>query len=350
MMRGTSAVNTEGGASRGDRRWSSLLRPYCEPRTGRGFVEIAATLLPLALFWGLLVWSVETERWWLYALLLVPAGLFLVRVFLLQHDCGHYAFFSAKAVNDWFGRALGVLTLTPYDHWRRCHAIHHASCGNLDRRGVGDIDTLTVEEYRALSPWGRLVYRAYRHPLVLFGIGPSFVFMLQNRIPTGRLTRGIMPWISTQSTNLGIAALAALAIWGLGLGTFLLVHLPVVVVAATIGVWLFYVQHQFETTSWDHADTWNLQDAALHGSSYYRLPPGLRWLTADIGIHHVHHLASRIPFYRLSEVLKDHPELRDIGGLTLLRSFACVRLTLWDERTRRLVSFRDALGVTAGPA
>ena len=178
---------------------------------------------------------------------------------------------------------------------------------------------------------------------MLFGIGPSFVVVLQNRVPTGRLTRGIMPWISTQSTNLGIAALAGLAIWGLGLGTFLVVHLPVVVVAATIGVWLFYVQHQFAETSWDHTENWNLQEAALHGSSYYLLPPGLRWLTADIGIHHVHHLAARIPFYRLSEVLKDHPELRNVGRLSIPRSLTCVRLTLWDEQKRRLVSFREAL-------
>ncbi len=332
--------------SQGDRVWTVRLRRYCEPRFARSLAEIAATFLPLALAWGLLVWAVESGNWWLYAVLLPPAGLFLVRVFMLQHDCGHYSFFTAKPANDWFGRLCGVLTLTPYDHWRRCHAIHHASCGNLDRRGVGDIDTLTVAEYRARGPLGRLLYRAYRHPLVLFGIGPSFVFMLQNRIPTGKLTRGLMPWISTQSTNLGIAALAALAIWGLGLGTFLVVHLPVVVIAATIGVWLFYVQHQFETTSWDRTETWNLQEAALRGSSYYRLPPGLRWLTADIGIHHVHHLASRIPFYRLSEVLKDHPELRDIGRLSILRSFACVRLTLWDEQKRRLVSFRDALAAT----
>lgn len=345
-----SSIDTLGSTSARERGWTARLRGYCEPHLPRSLFEIAATFVPLVLLWAALVWAIETGNYRIYALLLLPAGVFLVRVFLLQHDCGHYAFFSAKGANDWFGRLLGVLTMTPYDHWRRCHAIHHASCGNLDRRGVGDIDTLTVAEYRALSPWRRLLYRVYRHPLVLFGLGPFYVFVLQNRVPTGKLTRGIMPWISTQSTNLGIALLAGLAIWGLGLGTFLLVHLPVVVVAATIGVWLFYVQHQFEETSWDHAETWNPQEAALHGSSYYVLPPGLRWLTADIGIHHVHHLAARIPFYRLSEVLKDHPELRDVGRLPILRSLACVRLALWDEQKRRLVSFREALTSDAAPA
>ncbi len=335
-----SSVADMGIPAEKPRAWTPRLRRYCAPRIGRSLFEIAATFVPLFIGWALLVFAVETGRWWLYGLVLVPAGVFLVRVFMLQHDCGHGSFFATRRANDWLGRVLGVLTLTPYDHWRRCHAIHHASCGNLDRRGVGDIDTLTVEEYRALSPWARLRYRAYRHPLVLFGLGPFFVFVLQNRVPTGLMTRGSMPWISTMSTNLGIAILAGLGIWVLGLGTFLLIHLPVVVVAATIGVWLFYVQHQFEQTSWDHAESWDLQEAALHGSSYYLLPPGLRWLTADIGIHHVHHLAGRIPFYRLAEVLKDHPELRGVGRLSLRQSLACVRLALWDESERRLVSFR----------
>jgi omega-6 fatty acid desaturase (delta-12 desaturase) len=234
-----------------------------------------------------------------------------------------------------------VLTFTPYAVWRHAHATHHASTGNLDRRGLGDVDTLTVEEYRARSFWGRLRYRLYRHPLVMFGVGPAYIFILQYRLPVGSMRAGWRPWASTMATNLAIGLIAALLIWLIGIKAFLLVHLPIMLFAASIGVWMFFVQHQFERTTWANDEDWNLHDAALHGSSHYDLPAFLRWFTANIGIHHVHHLNSRIPYYRLPRVLRDHPELRDVGRLTLLQSFRCVRLVLWDETQRRLVSFRE---------
>ena len=236
--------------------------------------------------------------------------------------------------------------MTPYDFWRRTHAIHHATSGNLDRRGIGDVDTLTVREYLARSRWGRLKYRLYRHPLVMFGIGPAYLFLLQHRLPVGLMRGGWQPWISTQATNAAIALIAAVLIWLIGVKAFFLVHLPIMLLAAVFGVWLFYVQHQFEDTFWNESRGWDLHEAALHGSSHYDLPPLLRWFTANIGIHHVHHLCSRIPYYRLPRVLRDHPELRDIGRLTLLQSFRCVRLVLWDEAQRRLVSFREARNLT----
>jgi omega-6 fatty acid desaturase (delta-12 desaturase) len=220
--------------------------------------------------------------------------------------------------------------------------MHHATSGNLDRRGLGDVDTLTVREYQALSFWRRLAYRLYRHPLVMFGVGPAYLFILQQRVPFGMMRAGWGPWLSTMSTNLAIAVVVATLIWLIGLKAFLLVHLPIILLAGSVGVWLFYVQHQFERTSWDDDAEWNLHAAALHGSSYYELPAILQWFTANIGVHHVHHLCSRIPYYRLPRALRDHPELREVGRLTLLESFRCVPLVLWDEAQRRLVSFREA--------
>lgn len=253
------------------------------------------------------------------------------------------------AANDWTGRLIGVLTLTPYDYWRRTHAVHHATAGNLDQRGIGDIETLTVAEYRAKGWLGRLRYRLYRHPLVMFGLGPAWLFICQYRVPFGLMRAGAQPWISTIATNLSVTVLAGVLIWSIGLWPFIMVQLPITLIAATVGVWLFYVQHQFEETHWSDASEWNFQQAALHGSSYYELPAVLRWFAGNIGIHHVHHLSSKVPFYRLPQVLRDHPELREIGRITIMDSLRCVKLVLWDEQARRLVSFRDAK-LSAQPA
>ncbi|MEP9380358.1 fatty acid desaturase [Aquabacter sp. CN5-332] len=308
----------------------------------RSTFELIVTLFPFALAWGLMLAALKLDQVWLYGAVLLPAAGLLVRLFMIQHDCGHGSFFPSRHSNDWTGRIVGILTLTPYDHWKRSHAVHHSSSGNLDHRGIGDIDTLTVREYRALTRWGRARYRMYRHPLVMFGLGPIYVFLLQSRLPLGALRGGWRPWTSTMATNLAVTLVAAAIIYMVGFWSFILVHLPIVALAAAAGVWLFYVQHQFEGTHWAGDDSWSFHEAALHGSSHYDLPAPLRWFTANIGMHHVHHLCSRIPFYRLPEVLRDHPELRDIGRLTLWQSFSCVRLTLWDEESRRLVGFESA--------
>ena len=322
------------------------LSHYRDPSTLRSVLELLVTAIPLVLLWAAMWAALSAQYFWLYALLVLPAAGFLVRLFMIQHDCGHGSFFRSRRSNDWVGRVIGVLTMTPYDHWRRTHAEHHAGAGNLDRRGMGDVDTLTVREYRALSAWGRLRYRVYRHPLILFGLGPSLLFFVQNRLPFGLMRAGAEPWISTMATNAGIALLSAVAIWSIGLGPFLLIYVPVGVVAGSIGVWLFYVQHQFEETLWAKGEDWNAQEAALHGSSHYDLPAMLRWFTANIGIHHVHHLASRIPFYRLPQVMRDHPELKGVSRLTLRQSLACTRLVLWDEARQRLIPFAE---VASGP-
>lgn len=303
--------------------------------------EIAITIVPFITLW-LAVWLALDNGYWFGLLLAIPAAGFLVRLFMIQHDCGHGSFFRNRLANDWTGRIVGVLTLTPYGVWRRTHALHHAGSGNLQRRGYGDIHTLTVAEYRAHSRWGRLGYRIYRHPLILFGIGPAYLFYLQQRIPVGLTRDGWQPWWSAMGTNLTIALAGTAVIWLIGIKALLLVHVPITVIAAIVGVWLFYVQHQFESTSWDHDRDWKWHEAALHGSSHYHLPAVLRWLTANIGLHQVHHLCSRIPYYRLPAVLRDFPKLGDIGRLTLRDSFSCTRLVLWDETQRRLVSFRDA--------
>jgi omega-6 fatty acid desaturase (delta-12 desaturase) len=324
------------------RIWTQILSRYRAPSRSRSVVELAVTALPLTALWAAAWFIYSLGFWWISLLIAIPAAGFLVRLFMIQHDCGHGAFFPNKSANDWVGRVIGVLTMTPYDFWRRTHAIHHATSGNLDRRGIGDVDTLTVHEYFALSRWGRLQYRLYRNPLVMFGFGPAYLFLLRHRLPLGLMRAGWRPWISTQATNAAIALIAALLIWLIGVQAFFLIHLPILILAATFGVWLFYVQHQFEDTVWDDNRGWDLHEAALHGSSHYDLPLLLRWFSANIGIHHVHHLCSRIPYYRLPRVLRDHPELRDIGRLTLLQSFRCVRLVLWDDTRQRLVTFREA--------
>jgi omega-6 fatty acid desaturase (delta-12 desaturase) len=326
---------------RDPRAWPGTLTRYHRPSTARSIFEIAVTVLPFVALWGLTALAVVNGLWWGLALT-VPAAGFLVRLFMLQHDCGHGALFPRRRANDWTGRVLGALTFTPYDYWRRTHAVHHASAGNLDKRGTGDVLTLTVAEYRALPRWGRVRYWLYRHPVVMFGLGPAWLVLCQHRLPVGLMRAGMVPWVSVLATNLAIALLSAGLIWWLGLVPFLLVQLPITLMAATGGVWLFFVQHQFEDTHWSGGQNWSFPQAALHGSSHYDLPLVLRWVTANIGVHHVHHLSSRVPFYRLPEVLRDHPELHDVGRITLLESLRSVKLTLWDERSQRLISFREA--------
>jgi acyl-lipid omega-6 desaturase (Delta-12 desaturase) len=334
------SIDSGASAAPDARALSQLLLHYRDAHQGRSILEILMTIVPLVALWTLM-WLALDIGYGVYLLLVIPTAGFLVRLFMIQHDCGHGAFFRHRLANDWVGRVIGILTFTPYDFWKRTHAIHHATSGNLERRGMGDIDTLTVDEYLAMSRWGRLRYRFYRHPAVMFGIGPAYLFLIQQRLPVGMMRTSWQPWASTMATNAGIALLAATMIWLIGIGPFLLVHLPIIVTAASIGVWLFYVQHQFENTFWDRGENWNVHEAALHGSSYYDLPRFLHWMTANIGVHHVHHLCSRIPFYRLQTAFRAHPGLSNVSRLTLLESLFCVRLTLWDETARQLISFRD---------
>ena len=320
--------------------WFKRLAPYRTPKNGRAIFELLITLIPFLGLWAGIWALLQAGQYW--AILgFIPAGGLLVRLFIIQHDCGHQSMFTGRRVNDWIGRFIGILTLTPYDHWKRGHALHHAGSGNLDRRGIGDdILTMTVEEYRASSKWSRLKYRLYRHPAVMFGIGPAYLFMFVHRLPIGAMKNGAKPWISAMVTNAAVAVLYGVLIWAVGWKIFVMIQIPTVIVGATIGVWMFYVQHQFEQTHWSRKAEWTREEAALEGSSYYALPAPLMWLTGNIGIHHIHHLSSRIPFYHLPRILKAHPELKTVGRLTFLESLKCVRLALWCERTKQMISFR----------
>jgi omega-6 fatty acid desaturase (delta-12 desaturase) len=326
---------------RDGKQWVKIVARYGVPDPKRSVLELLATGVPFLLLWALMLFCLERYGYWACLPLALPTAGFLVRLFMVQHDCGHGSFFRRRATNDWIGRVLGVLTLTPYDYWRRTHAVHHATTGNLDRRGLGDVHLLTLAEYRGLPRWRRVAYRLSRNPLVLLGLGPLYLFVLKYRLPVGLMRDGKRVWISAMATNLAIASVVSGLGALVGIRDLLLIQLPVTLLAGSIGVWLFYVQHQFEGTYWARENGWSFHAGALQGATYYHLPAVLRWFTANIGIHHVHHLASRVPSYRLPEVLADHPELRDVSRLSVRDSLKCFRLALWNEESCRLVAFRE---------
>lgn len=338
----SAARDTDGGAAALDpRQLTRELNAFRDSRPVRSGWELAVTLIPFLALFGFMLFAVQAG--YFLALALTPlAGLFLLRLFIIQHDCGHGSFLPGRAGNDWVGRALGVLTLTPYDCWRRAHALHHAATGNLGARGFGDVDTLTVREFTGRTRLRKLFYRFYRHPLVLLGLGPAYLYLLRHRLPIGLMKAGRIYWVSAMATNAVTVLILAVLVYLFGIIITATVFLPVLLMAASMGVWLFYIQHQFEAAHWDQSENWSFHDAALHGSSHLELPAVLRWFTANIGVHHVHHLASRIPFYRLPEVLSAYPRLRTMNRFTALETLKPLRLALWDEDQRRLVTFREA--------
>ena len=334
------------------KNWSSRLNEFKKSDNPRAVFEIAVTVIPLALLWFGMWKALQAGSltgYLAYVVQLLLAAGMIIRLFILQHDCGHGSLFSSKKTNDRVGRVLGVFTYTPYSYWRYLHAAHHSTNGDLDRRGLGDIDTYTVSEYNELSTLKKLQYRIYRNPFVMFVIGPFYMFILRHRLPIC-LMHDRTAWISAMTTNVAILVVALALISVVGLKTFLLIQIPVVTLGAAIGVWLFYVQHQYESTYWDKKPEWNHENAALQGSSYYDLPQPFMWITGNIGIHHVHHLSSRIPFYKLPKVLKTHPELKEIGRLKFVESLKCIHLALWDDAARQLISFKDARQLTAATA
>lgn len=307
----------------------------------RSLLQLITTATP---FLALLVVMAAASRgsYWLTLLLAIPTAGLLVRLFIIQHDCGHGAYFRSRAANDFLGRALCVLTLTPYGSWKQGHAAHHASTGNLDRRGRGDVETLTVAEYEALLPLKKLGYRLYRNPFVMVLLGAPINFIVLQRLPLGRDFRDRDARRSILSLNLALLIVFGLPMLLIGVVPVLATYLPVMIIASWIGNWLFYVQHQFEDTYWERDGTWSFHTAALRGSSYFKLSPILQWFSGNIGLHHVHHLCSRIPNYRLQACLDTAPELSRLARrITLRESLGCWRLALWDEQRRLLVRFRD---------
>ncbi len=323
------------------RSWRRILAPYSQPDRKRAVIQLLTTALPLLACASAMLWGLSNGIWALLALA-IPGAIFVVRTFMIQHDCGHGSFFRSAWINDALGRALGVLTLMPYGAWRRDHAVHHATSGNLDRRGVGDVTTLTVAEYRASPTWRRLLYRLYRHPAVLFGIGPAYMLLVRYRMPFGKRLGDRRAWLSILGTNVAAATAAAVLAVFIGPIEVLAGWGTMMLLATAIGVWFFYVQHQFEDSYWRRAGDWDFHTAAVEGSSFYDLPGLLHWLTASIGFHHIHHLASKIPNYRLRACFRENPELHRARRLTLWSSLKSVRLALWDEERRKLVSFREA--------
>jgi omega-6 fatty acid desaturase (delta-12 desaturase) len=320
------------------RTWKQAVAAYQNPDLRRSLWQIANSLVPFLALWYLAYRMLAVSYWLTLATDVLAAG-FLVRVFIIFHDCGHGSFFRSKAANDTIGFVTGILTLTPYFDWRHEHNLHHATAGDLDRRGRGDVWTMTVAEYRAASFWQRLGYRLYRNPLVMFGIGPLYVFLLKQRLP--RPGSGTRERMSVHVTNLALAVILAALALTIGIKAVLLVHLPILAISGAAGVWLFYVQHQFEEVYWQRGEQRDYVDVALKGSSLFALPRVLQWFSGNIGFHHIHHLSPRIPNYRLEKCYREQPLFQSVDRITLLSSLRTLRLRLYDEATRRLVGFRE---------
>jgi omega-6 fatty acid desaturase (delta-12 desaturase) len=318
--------------------WREIVARYQVPSVPKAVWQLTSTLTLLVGTGILMYWSLDVSYWLTLALALPAAGLF-IRTFIIMHDCGHGSFLPSRTWNDVVGFITGVVTSTPYAHWRREHAIHHATSGHLDERGTGDVTTLTVKEYLSSSRWQRFYYRVYRNPIVLLVIGPIALF-IKHRWPT-RGIAGAREIFNVHATNIAMAAIAATLALLIGVRELVMIWAPVFLLAGAIGVLLFYVQHQFEDAYWRAAPEWDYATAAVMGSSYFRLPRVLQWFTGNIGFHHVHHLSPRIPNYSLERCHRENPTFQKVTTLTLRESFRTLRLKLWDEEHGHMVGWRE---------
>jgi omega-6 fatty acid desaturase (delta-12 desaturase) len=317
-----------------DGSWKAIVARYSRAHSGRALWQLANSIIPYAALWYLMYRSLDVSYWLTLPLCILAAG-FLTRIFIIFHDCGHGSFVSSRRASDIIGFITGVLAFTPYAYWTHTHAIHHATTGNLDRRGTGDIWTMTVREYRAASRWGRIKFRVYRNPLVLFILSPAFLLLIKHRFAAPGAERR---WhLSVLWTNLAILSLALTLISVMGLKAYLMLQIPLMVFAGTGGVWLFYVQHQFEGVTWQRNENWDYVESALRGSSFYRLPRILQWFSGNIGFHHIHHLSPRIPNYFLDKCQRENALFRKVKALNLMDSLRCIRFRAWDEERGMLV-------------
>ena len=328
---------TAGSAQADETAWKQIVLQYQKPSRWRALWQIADTIVPYGTIWYFMYLSLSVS-WWLVLPLALLAGMFLVRVFIIFHDCGHGSYFKSRKANDVVGFVTGLLTFTPFYQWRWDHAIHHATSGHLDKRGTGDLWTLTVQEYLESSRWRRFAYRLARNPVVLFVIAPLVVMVFKQRLPTRNADK--RERLSVYWMNAAILGMAVGLSFLFGLLPYLLIQLTVLAVAGSIGFWLFYVQHQFEGVYWERAEQWDYATAALKGSSFYKLPKILQWFSGNIGYHHIHHLSARIPNYNLERCHKAHLMFQQVKPLTLAGSFRTLALRLWDEQHRKLVGFR----------
>jgi acyl-lipid omega-6 desaturase (Delta-12 desaturase) len=318
--------------------WLAAMKTYERADTVKAVAQIVNTLLPYAALWALMIVTVRLGfPYWVTLLLTVPAAGLLVRTFIFFHDCCHGSFLPSSTANRVFGAIAGIITFTPFAEFRYTHGVHHATAGDLDRRGVGDVWTMTVAEYKAAPRLTRLQYRLFRHPLVMFVLGPVFTFFIVNRVP--KKGSGARQVRSVMITNLGITACAVAIGFSFGWDAYLGIQLPILMFGGMAGIWLFYVQHQFDPTYWARHEEWGSVESAMQGSSYYKLPKVLQWMTGNIGLHHVHHLKPRIPNYHLQACLDAIPELQLPDFLSLGRSFGSIGLNLWDEERALLIGF-----------
>jgi omega-6 fatty acid desaturase (delta-12 desaturase) len=320
--------------------WHKAIAKYQRASLGKAIWQLVNTFIPYALLLYLMAYTIQQGyTYWITLAIAVPAAGLLVRIFIIFHDCTHQSFFTSRRANILLGYITGILTFTDYAEWRHTHLIHHGTAGNLDRRGVGDVWTMTTREYRTAPKRIQLAYRLLRHPLVMFGLGPAFMFLIAHRIP-GKQARKAER-ISVYVTDIIILAIVVIMSLTIGLKTYLLIQLPIIIIAATLGLWLFYVQHQFETVYWSHNENWNPLKAALEGSSYYKLPGVLQWFTGNIGLHHVHHARARIPNYNLQQCYDETPALQAVEPLTIGKSLKSLWFNLWDEEQRKMVGFKS---------
>jgi len=320
--------------------WHQALLPYGRPSYRKAIWQLVDTFVPYLALWALMIYLCrEGHSYWISLALSLPAGALLIRIFIFFHDCCHGSFFGSRRANAILGYIAGVLTFTSFENWRFSHIAHHTTAGSLDRRGMGDIWTMTVEEYAGASTLTRLGYRLFRNPIVLFGVAPAILFLILQRFSNKNARK--RERISVILTNLGIVAVILIASLTMGWRTYVMLQLPIILVAGAIGVWLFYVQHQYEGVYWARQEQWDPTKAALEGSSYYKLPRILQWFTGNIGLHHIHHLRPGIPNYNLQQCYDDIPALQVVQPLTIRRSLRCLWLKLWDEKGQALVSFRS---------
>lgn len=316
--------------------WRKTLARYQSPELNRSLWQLVNSIVPFLLLWYLMVRSLSTG-YWLTLLLAIPAAGFLIRIFIIFHDCGHGSFFKSKKANQMVGIFTGILTLTPYEEWTHNHAVHHATAGNLDRRGTGDVLTLTVQEYLGLPWWKKAGYRLMRNPLFMFTVGAVTVFVIGHRFPkkgSGKRERRSVLW-----TNLALAAIFVSLVAFIGWKAVILVQAPILLIGNSIGVWMFYVQHNFEGTYWERQENWDFLSAGMRGSSFYQLPAILQWFTGNIGFHHIHHLSPRIPNYKLQSCYEENA-IFQVKPLTILTSLKSLRLRLWDEERKQLVGYQ----------
>ncbi len=318
--------------------WLSKLKAYEEPSLRKALIQILTSVFPYAGLTTLMLFLILNDYpYWMVLVVGVAAAGVYTRIFIIFHDCCHYSFLRSRRACELFGHICGMLTFTSYYDWQRSHLLHHATVGNLDKRGSGDVWTMTVKEYKAASTVQKIRYRILRNPFFLFIVAPPFLFLILNRFP-GR-TSDRKQIFSLVITNLFIGAVIAAAYWTIGIEAYVVMQMPVIFIGSIFGMWLFYVQHQFQNVYWARAVDWDFFRAAMEGSSYYKLQPVLRWLSGNIGFHHIHHLRSKIPNYNLKPCYDNIAELRDILPLTLFSSFKCMTLHLWDEENKELVSF-----------